>query len=340
MLIRALLMASAAALLAAPAMADSPTLNRIRAAGTLKCGVVSTPEDWNKTDLHGTLTPLGIEMCKAVAVAALGPKAAATIVSYVSELQAEEGLSKGDVDVAMGLSVEATAMWHWAIAFGPPIFYDAQGFVVRKDANAHTMADLAGMNVCVVNGTDNEAILEARMAARGIAFNPLSFQEEGEMDDGLAVRHCDAISAMLSRIAQTKATYGRQIGGDTVLPDVLTLSPVAPAYRQGDAQWGMIVDWTIHSLVQAEASGITQANVGALATSDDPVVLRVIGVDWATSRALGLESHDWAAQVVAVVGNYGEIYERTVGTQSNLRLPRGLNRLWLDGGLMHPLPVQ
>nr|WP_294514514.1 transporter substrate-binding domain-containing protein [uncultured Rhodopila sp.] len=321
-------------------MADSPTLNKVRAAGTLKCGVVSTPEDWNKDDLHGTLAPLSIEMCKAVSVAALGAKAAATIVSYPSELAAEEGLSKGDVDVGMGLSVGVTAMWHWSIAFGPPIFYDAQGVVVRRDANAHKLADLSGMNVCVVNGTDNEAILQARTIPKGIPINPLSFQEEGEMDDGLAVRHCDAISAMLSRIAQIKAAYGQQIGNDTVLPDMLTLSPVAPAYRQGDAQWGMIVDWTIHSLVQAEASGITRANVGSMETSDDPIVLRLLGLDWATSRALGLEAHDWAAQVIAVVGNYGEIYERTLGEQSDLRMPRGLNRLWLDGGLMHPLPVQ
>lgn len=102
----------------------------------------------------------------------------------------------------------------------------------------------------------------------------------------------------------------------------------------------MIVDWTIYALIQAEASGVTQANVAAMGASEDPVVQRLLGVDWATSRALGLEAHDWAAQVIAVVGNYGEIYDRSVGSQSALKLPRGLNALWLNGGLMHPLPVQ
>lgn len=67
---------------------------------------------------------------------------------------------------------------------------------------------------------------------------------------------------------------------------------------------------------------------------------RLLGVDWATSRALGLGAHDWAAQVIAVVGNYGEIYDRTIGPNSSLKLPRGLNALWTQGGLMHPLPVQ
>jgi general L-amino acid transport system substrate-binding protein len=124
------------------------------------------------------------------------------------------------------------------------------------------------------------------------------------------------------------------------MPELLTLAPVAPAYRRDDPQWSMIVDWTVHALIQAEASGVTKANVGAERASEDLIIQRLLGVDWATSRALGLPAKDWAAQVIAAVGNYGEIYARTVGSGSALQLPRGLNALWIDGGLMHPLPVQ
>ena len=318
----------------------SSTLNKVRASGALNCGVVATPEDWNKTDLHGPLAPLNMEFCKAVAVAALGEKAKVQVKPYATELEAEHGLSKAAVDLVVGVTPEATAMWHWNIAFGPPVFYDGQGFLVRHDAHVSSIADLAGMKVCVIEGTDNETILLARTVARGIAINPMPFQEEGEMDDGFVGRHCDAISAYISRLAQVKVAYPKQVGQDTILPDLLTLSPVAPAYRRDDPQWGMIVDWTIHSLIQAEASGVTQANVDTQRASEDPVVQRLLGVDWATSRALGLEAHDWAAKVIAVVGNYGEIYNRTVGSHGALRLPRGLNALWLSSGLIHPLPVQ
>ena len=303
-----------------------PTLDRVRAAGQVSCGIVATPEDWNKTDLHGPLTALDAEICKAVAVAVLGPKAKLDV--------------KGVVDLVVGVSPDATSMWHWNIAFGPPVFYDGQGFLVRGDAPARSTADLAGLKVCVVEGTDNEKVLLARTVARGIAINPLPFQEEGEMDDGLAVRHCDAVSAYLSRLAQLKQAYPKQLSHDHVLPDLLTLSPVAPAYRRDDPQWSMIVDWTIHSLIQAEASGVTKANVAAQRASEDPVVQRLLGVDWATSRALGLPAKDWSAQVIAAVGNYGEIFNRTVGQGSPLQMPRGLNALWFNGGLMHPLPVQ
>ena len=168
----------------------------------------------------------------------------------------------------------------------------------------------------------------------------MPFQEEGEMDDGLAVGHCDAISAYVTRLAQIKATYPKQLGRDKVLANVLTLSPVSAAYRRDDPQWSMIVDWTMYALIQAEASGITRGNVAAERASEDPVIQRLLGVDWATSRALGLTAKDWSAQVIGTLGNYGEIYDRTVGLHSALQMPRGLNALWTDGGLIHPLPVQ
>jgi general L-amino acid transport system substrate-binding protein len=324
--------------------AAESTAMKVQHAGRLRCGVVATPEDWNKTDLHGPLVPLDLEICKAIAVAVLGSsgKTATNVESpaFPSELDAEEALSKGVVDVLVGVTPDATSMWHWKIAFGPAVFYDGQGFLVREELAAKSLQDLAGHTVCVVEGTDNEKVLAARGKPPGVAWHPFDFQEEGEMDDAVATRHCDAVSAYVSHLAALRGTYAAQLSHDTLLPDMLTLSPVAPAYRQGDAQWAMIVDWTVYALIQAEASGITRANVGSLITSEDPVVQRLLGGDWATSRALGLPARDWAAQVIAQVGNYGEIYDRTIGMDGTLRLPRGINALWTSGGMMHPLPVQ
>jgi general L-amino acid transport system substrate-binding protein len=317
---------------------------KIRHAGRLRCGVVASPEDWNKTDLHGPLAPLDLEICKAIAVAVLGPgeKPGMNFEApvFTGELEAEEALSKGTVDLVVGVTPDATSMWHWNIAFGPAVFYDGQGLLVRKDLSASSIKDLAGRSVCVVEGTDNEKVLSVRSKAPGVGLHPFDFQEEGEMDDAVATRRCDAVSAYVSRLAALRNTYAAQLSNDTLLPDMLTLSPVAPAYRQGDMQWAMIVDWTIYALIQAEASGVTRSNVAAQRASEDPMVQRLLGVDWATSRALGLTAKDWAAQVIAAVGNYGEIYDRTVGMEGALRLPRGVNGLWTSGGLMRPLPVQ
>jgi general L-amino acid transport system substrate-binding protein len=339
MLFKTTLLLCAALLISQCAWAQS-TLQQVRSAGRLTCGVVSTPEDWNKTDLHGPLEPLSVEFCKAVAVAALGQHAKVSVTRYDGELSAEEGLARSEVNLVVGVTPLSTARWRWKIDFGPALFYDGQGILLRKDAPMNRVADLAGVRVCTIEGTDNEKILLARTVARGINIVPMPFQEEGEMDDGLAVRHCDAVSAYRSRLAQVKVAYHKQLGDDRILPELMTLSPIAPAYRQGDEQWAMIVNYTLYALIQAEASGVTQANVVQQRSSEDPVVQRLLGVDWSTSRALGLAAHDWAAQVIAVVGNYGEIYDRTIGMNSPLQLPRAQNALWIDGGLMHPLPVE
>ena len=216
----------------------------MRANGALRCGVVATPEDWDKNDLHGALTPLSLEICKAIAVSALGIKAQVQVRTYPSENEAERGLSQQAVDLAVGVTPDATSAWHWNIGFSPAIFYDGQSVLVRRDLSARTLADLAGAKVCVVEGTDNEKILLARTVALGIAINPLPFQEEGEMDDALAVRHCDAISAFVSRLAQIKAAYPKQLSGDRILPEMLALAPAAVAHRNGDAQWSRSIDWT------------------------------------------------------------------------------------------------
>lgn len=159
------------------------------------------------------------------------------------------------------------------------------------------------------------------------------------MDAALVVGHCDAVTADLSKLAEKRSTFHARAADFVFLPETLTLDPVAPAYRQGDDAWAGIVDWTVFALVQAEASGVTRQTVGTMLGSDDPAVQRLLGKDVAVARALGLPP-DWAARVIAAVGNYGEIYARTAGANSALNLPRGLNALWTQGGLMYPLPVR
>lgn len=334
----ALLVAAGLAGMAPDAKAGA-TLDKLRQAGTIGCGVVSEIQEYNKEDLHGGLDGLGLEICKAIAVATLGDAAHMQPKTFPVEHEALLALQKGEIDVLVGATPSANAVWAYGVQFGPPVFYDAQGIMVHRESGIHGLADLAHRTVCFIDGTDTEVVLDAALRARGIAYYPYPFQEEGEMDAALVVGHCDSMSADLSRLAEKRSGFHARAADFVMLPETLTLDPVAPAYRQGDAQWGAIIDWTVYALVQAEASGVTQANVAALQGSSDPIVQRLLGVDFSAGRALGLE-HDWAARVIAAVGNYGEIYDRTTGEGSPLRLPRGLNALWTGGGLMHPLPVR
>jgi general L-amino acid transport system substrate-binding protein len=332
----ALLLAIAA--VAMPARADGVADN-VRANKLLVCGVVGEATDANKIDQHGDLSGLGGEICKAVGVAVLGEAAQVRLVTEPVEAAGLRALQQGGIDLLVGATPNATDGAHYGVAYGPPVFYDSLMIMAHQDAGIRSLADLAGRGVCYVLNTDNERLLQAAMRARAIRTIPLPFEEEGEMEAALVVGHCDAIAADLSKLAQARAGFHKQSDDFVLLPERLTLEPIAPAYRQGDAQWAGIVDWTVYALLQAEANGVTAGNVTERRGSGDLAVERLLGEDYATAQALGLV-HDWAAHVIAAVGNYGEIYRRTAGEQSPLHLPRGLNALWSDGGLMQPLPMR
>jgi general L-amino acid transport system substrate-binding protein len=237
----------------------------------------------------------------------------------------------------IGVSPSVSAAAHWQVAFGPPVFYDGLAVLVRPDVPATSLRNLAGRKICVIDGTDNDHVLEARASTLAAKLRVSTWQEEGEMDDAMATHWCDAVGAYVSRLLPLRQQY-RQLANAHILPDLLTLAPVVPAYRRDDAQWGLLVDTTIYALIQGEESGVTRANVDAQKASEDPVVQRLLGIDWVDSQALGLPNKDWAAMVISAVGNYGEIYQRTIG--ASYQLPRGVNALWRDGGLMHALLIK
>jgi general L-amino acid transport system substrate-binding protein len=319
--------------------APQSALAKVRAAGRLACGIVAAEPERNKEDRHFGLEDLDRAVCRAIAVAALGSNARAEFTAYDSELAAFIGVQKGAVDLVVGVTPGPTAAWAHHLRFGPPIFYDAQGVMVERGKGITSLKGLAGRLVCVIDGTEAQEVLGATMRAQGIAYHQFPFQEEGEMDAALVIDYCAAVTADLSQLAEKRASFHGRGRDFVILPETLSLDPVALAYRDGDPQWAAIVDWTVYALVQAEASGITAADVTAIRSDADPTVQRLLGTDFAAGRALGL-GHDWAVQVIAAVGNYAQIYERTVGAGSSLHLPRGLNALWTEGGLMYPLPFR
>ncbi len=315
------------------------TVARIRKAGHLTCGVISEEQDWNKDDLHGSLQPLAREICRAVAVAVLGNTPSVVFKPFPVEIDAEKSVGHGDIDLAVGVTPSVTIAMLHKIAFSPAIFFDSVGILARKDTGITSLATLAGRKICYEQDTDLDRLVQARLIDRGIAALPFPFQEEGEMDDAVMGGHCDALAAELSKLAQTRASYPDRARDFLLLPDALTIDPVTAAYGAADRRFAGLVDWTIYALIQAEASGVTRANVHDFKPGDDPVAARLMGVDWATAQALGLPK-DWTVQVLAAVGNYGEIFERTVGTGADDKLPRGRNALWSLGGLMTPMPMR
>ncbi len=312
------------------------TVDKIKAAGSLPCGINTEEPEYSTEDAHGNHSVFDLDICKAVAVAVLGPNAKFTVVSFRDERDALKALKSGEIAL---LATASANLANTGFGFARPIFYDYQGFLVNKTMGIVSPKDLAGKKVCFLGGTEIEVQLESYMQREKIKWLPFPFQEEGEMEAAFITRNCAAISADVSQLAYERIAFKGLAKNFEILPEVVAKDPLAPAYRLGDPQWAAIVNWTVEALIQAEESGVTQANLEEMKKSDDEVIRRLLGVHRGYGQYVGLDDA-WAAGVIATVGNYGEMFERDLGSGSVMKLPRGANNLWIHGGLIYALPMR
>jgi general L-amino acid transport system substrate-binding protein len=331
------LLAAVLLLFALPARAA--TLDHIRQIKTLRCGINQETPEYSTSDDHGPRQAFDADICKAVAVAILGPNARTTIVSYPDDVAAMAALRAGKVDLLPTLTLDFKHSANTGIAFSPPLLYDGVGFLVSLSAGLTHAADLSGSKVCFLAETEVEAALRAWFAKQHLTFVPFPFQEEGEMEAAFTTGNCTALAGDLTRLAATRVGFGPLASRYTLLPEQISKDPLAAASRSDDPALANIVRWTIEVLLQAEESGLMLHTIAAAPTNSDPTVAFLTGKTREIGARLGLDNA-WATRVIAAVGNYGEIYDRDLGAQSPLKLPRALNRLYTQSGLMYPLPLK
>ncbi len=336
-----LLLLFAFSILGTPASAQiGSTLEKIKAAGSLPCGIDTEEPEYSTQDAHGNHSALDLDICKAVAVAVLGPNAKFTVVPYRDEDDALKALKSGEIALlATGSPNLIHDSANSGFGFARPIFYDYQGFLVNRTMGITSPQDLAGKKICFLGGTEIEDQLEGYMKREKINWLPFSFQEEGEMEAAFITRNCAAVTADVSQLAYERIAFKGMARNFEILPDVIAKDPLAPTYRLDDPQWAAVVNWTVEALIQAEESGVSQANLAEMKKSGDPVIRRLLGVQRGYGQFLGLDD-TWAARVIEAVGNYGEMFERDLGSGSVMKLARGPNNLWAHGGLMYPLPIR
>jgi len=321
-----------------PALAG-PTLDKIKAAGTLACGINTELPEYSTQDAHGNHAAFDQDICKAVAVAVLGANAKFMIVPFQDEQDALKALKAGEIALLATGSPNFINTGNAGLGFARPIFYDYQGFLVNQTMGINAPKDLAGKKVCFLGGTELEIQLQGYMQRENIKWLPFLFQEEGEMEAAFVTGNCAAISADVSQLAYERLAFKNRALNFVILPEVIAKDPLAPTYRLDDRQWASIVNWTVEALIQAEESGVTQTNLAEMKKSDDPVIRRLLGVQRGYGQFIGLDDA-WAARVIEAVGNYGEMFVRDLGPGSGMKLPRGPNNLWTQGGLMYALPMR
>ena len=327
------------ALLALPAHAGK-TLDGIKARGQVVCGVNTGLAGFGAADSAGKWSGLDVDVCRAIAAATLGD---ADKIKYVP-LNAQQrftALQSGEVDVlsrntTFTLTRDASLGLHDTVV----TYYDGQGFMVPVKSKIKSAKQLKGQTVCVQSGTTTEKNLTDYSKANGLSIKPVVFEKLEAAENAYFTGRCIAYTTDASGLASTRNKVAKDPKEHIILPELISKEPLGPMVRRGDDEWFAIVKWTIYGLLEAEEYGITQANVDALkATSKDPVVQRILGTTEDSGKLLGL-SKDWMSNALKATGNYGEIFERNVGPNSPLGLPRGVNNQWNKGGLMYAYPVR
>jgi general L-amino acid transport system substrate-binding protein len=329
-----------------PALAEmskqqGQTLRAVRARGRLNCGVATGQLGFAYTDDRGTWRGFDIDFCRATAAAVFGDPNRLRFVPLDSKARFT-ALQSGEVDVlSRNTSWTFTRNVGNRLAFVGIYYYDGQGFMVRKALGLASAAQLNGARICVQSGTTTELNVADFFRLHGIHYTPVVVDSEDQARETYAREACDAYTGDISELASMR-TILDQPGDHMILPEVISKEPLGPSVREGDSQWEDVVRWTLFALILAEEEGITSKNVDQMrATSQNPDVRRLLGVEGGYGHMLGL-SDDWAYKIIKSVGNYGEIFDRSLGKGSALKLERGLNAQWTANppGLMYAPPMR
>jgi len=324
----------------------SSTLDDVRSRGTLNCGVSQGLPGFSNPDETGRMTGFDADYCRAIAAAVLGNANAVNFVPLTAAARFT-ALQSGEVDVLVrNTTWTATRDGGEGTSFAATTFYDGQGMMVNTNSGISSIDDMNNTTVCVQAGTTTELNLESVFSARGLSYTALTFEENAQLQEAYFQGRCDGWTSDLSQLAAFRSNWPADRGGTAsvkILPDVISKEPLGPLTRDGDSKWFDVVNWTVFATIQAEEFGISSSNVEQVKAATDPAenpeIGRFLGLVEGFDPGLGL-APDWAYNIVFQVGNYAQIYERNVGPATPLGLPRGVNSLWTDGGLLYAPPFR
>ncbi|MFO1096886.1 MAG: amino acid ABC transporter substrate-binding protein [Xanthobacteraceae bacterium] len=334
--------AALAALLAGavgtPAAAEGQTLKAVKERGELVCGVSEGLPGFSAKDAKGEWSGFDVDFCRALATAIFNDPAKIRFVPLNAD-QRFAALQSGAIDV---LSRNST--WTMAreaelkLVFPAVTYYDGQGFLVRRAMPVQSSLELDGAKVCVQDGTTSAQNVVDYFRANSMKLDLVTTSNAADAVKAYDGNLCTAFTADVSKLYAERVALAKP-DEHVILPDVISKEPLGPAVRQGDEQWALIAKWTHFAMLNAEELGVSSKTIEQALKSEKSAIKRLVGTDGKLGEDIGL-SPDWAVRIIRAVGNYGEAFDRNVGTGSKLAIPRGLNHLWTSGGIQYAPPLQ
>jgi general L-amino acid transport system substrate-binding protein len=324
----------------AAGMSQASTLDEVKARGSLNCGVTTGLTGFAEPNASGEWEGFDVAVCRAVATAVFGDPMAVEFVPTTGQTRFT-ALASGEVDM-----LARNTTWTFSrdvdlkFEFVGVNYYDGQGFMVPASLGVSSALELDGATVCIQTGTTTELNLADFFASNNMSYEPVPIETNAEAQQQYLANACDVYTTDASGLAATRATF-EDPSAHVVLPEIVSKEPLGPLVRHGDHEWGDIVRWTLNALITAEELGVTSANVAELAANSNAnkEINRLLGLEDGLGGMLGLEDNAFA-NVIAAVGNYGEIFEQNIGESTPIGLARGLNAQWTDGGLLYSPPFR
>ncbi len=318
--------------------ATAQTLKTVKDRGILNCGANGTLAGFGLPDAQGKWTGLDVDVCRAIAAAVFNDSNKVKFVP-LSAKDRFTALQSGEIDVlSRNTTWTSSRDTSLGLNFTGVDYYDGQGFMVRKALKVNSALELNGASVCVQQGTTTELNLADFFRAHKMTLKSVTFATANEAVKSYDAGRCDAYTTDASGLYAERLRLSNP-ENNIVLPEIISKEPLGPVVRHGDDQWFDIVKWVLFAMLDAEELGITQKNVNDMLKSTNPAIKRFVGTEGNYGEQLGL-TKDWAVRIVKAVGNYGEAFERNVGKSSPLKIDRGLNKLWNQGGIQYAPPIR
>jgi general L-amino acid transport system substrate-binding protein len=317
---------------------DTRTLKRTIRRGEVLCGVNTGLPGFSIPDDKGNWTGFDVDFCRAVASAIFDDPGKAKFVPLDANERFKE-LQSRKVDILSRNSTWSMSREeNYDLYFPAVAYYDGQGFMLPRSRNIDSALDLNNSKVCVQDGTTTQLNLADYFRANNMKYEVIAFATADETVKAYEAGRCDVFTTDVSQLYAEKLKLANA-NDHVILPEIISKEPLGPMVRHGDDQWFDVVKWTLYAMLNAEELGITSKTVDEALKSNQPEIRRLLGVEGNFGEQLGL-TKDWAVRIVKQVGNYGEVFERNVGTGSKLGISRGINRLWTKGGIQYAPPVR
>ncbi|MEI7872225.1 MAG: amino acid ABC transporter substrate-binding protein [Alphaproteobacteria bacterium] len=314
-------------------------LDAIKARGSLICGVSTGVAGFAAADSQGKWTGIDVDVCRAVAAAIFGDADKVKFVPTTAQ-QRFTALQSGEVDLLVRTTTYTlTRDTALGFDFTGINYYDGQGFMVNKKLGVKSAKELNGATVCVQPGTTTELNLADYFRANKMTFKPVVIEKIEEVRAAFFAGRCDVFTTDASGLYATRAANAPNPDDYIILPEIISKEPLGPVVRHGDNQFADIVRWALFAMIEAEEYGITSKNIDEMMKSDNPTIKRILGVTPGMGKALGVDDK-WVYNIIKQVGNYGESFDRNVGMGSPLKIARGQNALWTQGGLQYAPPIR